>query len=229
MEKKVSFAEGTKEYDGCSLNMLEVYKVLSGYFNIPFLNVKKIGISQETIDGLSIKNYRSMILTIRIKGKILEKEPILPIKSYKDCISVCKNRKILYECLNNLNKSIDALNTKVEHMIQPELDIQEDEYTIQNANDIDDEEKLLRLQWEKRCNEIYCAKRFCCLDRKSKVKKNNSTSLIRKGTRDYNLVVNNNHTENIKKLINIIKKSIKVMESSEIIDFFKDFERLLVL
>ena len=73
MEKKVSFAEGTKEYDGCSLNMLEVYKVFSGYFNIPFLNVKKIGISQETIDGLSIKNYRSMILTIRIKGKILEK------------------------------------------------------------------------------------------------------------------------------------------------------------
>ena len=204
MEKKVSFSKDTKEYDGCSSNILEIYKIISGYFNIPFINVKKIGVLQETLDNLSIKNYRSMILTIRIRTKILEKEPILPIKSYEDCISICKNTKILYDCLHNLNNAVDALNTKIGHENQPQIDMEEDEYIIQTTNDIDDEEKILRLKWEKKCDELYCTKRFCCLDKKIKLKKRNSTSLIRKGSREYSLVIDNNNIESVKKLINIV-------------------------
>ena len=107
--------------------------------------------------------------------------------------------------------------------------MEEDEYIIQTTNDIDDEEKILRLKWEKKCDELYCTKRFCCLDKKIKLKKRNSTSLIRKGSREYSLVIDNNNIESVKKLINIVKKSIKVLEASEIINFFKDFERLSVI
>ena len=222
MTKKVSFAEDAKSFDGSRCDVIECYKIISGFFNIPSMNNEKVGLSQEVIDRLIENDQVCRIRTLmRLSTKIISRKLIIKVKSSEDCLKVCSNKEILHACLDNLKRTVLTISS---------ADVDEEQKSaIMNIDD--EEEKSLREFWEKKCGNRSCREKLCCLDKKTLQRKKRKSSLIRSGTRDYGLSIEPCHLNGVMELTAIITQAIDALDCQEEQDFFAELynEKLVMV
>ena len=73
-------------------------------------------------------------------------------------------------------------------------------------------------EWDKTCTADVCYNRYCCYDKKMKMKLSDNIAIIRSGGRDCNCVAPVEYGFLIEKLLNILKSAVEEKNDTDYID-----------
>jgi hypothetical protein len=203
MSKRVQFSNDAKDYDGSSCATEECYKIVSAFFNKSTIYHKKIGKTQEEIDE-ALRNNVTFSPTYCVKQFVKAKKTgkcdiLLPIQSADDCINaVGGDISIIYACIGHLNRALENIKEKRIEKFRKFIS----EEPITRKLEVDDE-------WDKTCTADVCYNRYCCYDKKMKMKLKENVSVIRSGGRDCNCVAPVEYGVWIEKLLGILKAAVE--------------------
>lgn len=203
MSKRVQFSNDAKDYDGSSYVTEECYKIVSAFFNKSTIYHKKIGKTQEEIDE-ALRNNVTFSPTYCVKQFVKAKKTgkcdiLLPIQSADDCINaVGGDISIIYACIGHLNRALENIKEKRIEKFRKFIS----EEPITRKLEVDDE-------WDKTCTADVCYNRYCCYDKKMKMKLKENVSVIRSGGRDCNCVAPVEYGVWIEKLLGILKAAVE--------------------
>jgi hypothetical protein len=219
--KKVRFSENTKIFDGSSEYIYENYKILAPMFGKKILNIKKNGISESQIYDLKMKYnkiqrkiYPKILEPFSVYIKQLIKENVCNKESFENLDEIYTVQDCLKYC-----KSIDHIDSiifELEEAISNIIYIRDEE--INNKKEINDDVKNI-------CEKEGCDSSFCeeCefLKRIYLKKKMRKVSLIRKGSRDYSLVVPVNFEIYIRSALDMLKDARDIIEERYFLSFLR--------
>ena len=211
MSKKVQFSNDTKDYDGSSYVTEECYKIVNSFFNKSTIYHKKIGKTQEEIDEM-LRNNVTFSPTYCIRQFVKSTKTgkcdiLLPIQSADDCVNaVGGDISVIYACIGHLNRALENIKEKRIEKFKRNL-----EKPIHRKLEMDDE-------WDKTCTADVCYNRYCCYDKKMKMKLSDNIAIIRSGGRDCNCVAPVEYGFLIEKLLNILKSAVEEKNDKDYID-----------
>ena len=207
MSKRVQFSNDAKDYDGSSYVTEECYKIVNSFFNKSTIYHKKIGKTQEEIDEV-LRNNVTFSPTYCVKQfvkttKTGKCDILLPIQSAEDCINAAGGDiSLIYACIGNLNRALENIKEKKIEKFRRTM-----EEPVRRKLEVD-------CEWDKTCTADVCYNRYCCYDKKMKMKLKENVSIIRSGGRDCNCVAPLEYGVWIEKLLGILKTVVEKKDIS---------------
>ena len=214
---KVQFSTDSKNFDGCSEETFQKYKLFASFFDSE-IDVKYIGISFDSIDNFMKKNESlhmnnndlSTYLKTNIKKiKIARNYKIPRISNANDILKVTNyNYSLIKTCIEELKHAKERYEFKKQESSEDD----EDSDSVEEFDEI----------WDKVCEfKGKCRTKVCCMDIKSKSRMTAKISLMSNICRDYPCSLNINDFKVVEKLNSLLNDALEVIEVKNKIDSFK--------